>query len=441
MEPKKHRVLVIAESANPEWTSVPLVGWKLSHALSKVADVHLVTNLRNRAAVLRQGLVEGRDFTAIDNEAFAGRFLRLAELLGGQKGKGWTTRTAVAAFAYYAFEFEVWRQFSARLKAGEFDLVHRVTPLSPTSPSILAKRLSKINVPFVLGPLNGGLPWPKNFRDVQYAEREWLSHLRQVYKCLPGYDATRRYSSAIIVGSHHTHSEMPNWAQRKCVYIPENAVDSDLVDAALHRGAREKPLVATFVGRLVPYKGADILIEAAAMFVAANQLKVHIVGDGPQRRELEDLVRARGIEIGVELHGWLDHSEAQRILQCSDMMVLPSIREFGGGVVVEAMAQGVTPIVADYGGPAELVDDSCGIRVPFSDRKSLVDGIRAALGTVIATPEVLDSYAQSARKKVAEELTWNAKAKQVLRIYNAILASPIDSRSLDLRAVRLSRPG
>nr|WP_249803755.1 glycosyltransferase family 4 protein [Bradyrhizobium zhengyangense] len=234
---------------------------------------------------------------------------------------------------------------------------------------------------------------------------------------------------------------MPNWAQRKCVYIPENAVDSDLVDAALHRGAREKPLVATFVGRLVPYKGADILIEAAAMFVAANQLKVHIVGDGPQRRELEDLVRARGIEIGVELHGWLDHSEAQRILQCSDMMVLPSIREFGGGVVVEAMAQGVTPIVADYGGPAELVDDSCGIRVPFSDRKSLVDGIRAALGTVIATPEVLDSYAQSARKKVAEELTWNAKAKQVLRIYNAILASPIDSRSLDLRAVRLSRPG
>jgi hypothetical protein len=195
---RKPRVLIIAEAANPEWTSVPLVGWKLVRALSKVADIHFVTHLRNREAIIRQGLVEGRDFTAIDNEAFARRLSKLAEFLGGRSGKGWTTRTALGSFAYYSFEIEVWRQFSERLISREFDLVHRVTPLSPTSPSILAKRLTKIGVPFVVGPLNGGIPWPKNFRNVQYAEREWLSHFRWLFRILPGYRSTRKYSSAII---------------------------------------------------------------------------------------------------------------------------------------------------------------------------------------------------------------------------------------------------
>jgi glycosyltransferase involved in cell wall biosynthesis len=329
---------------------------------------------------------------------------------------------AFSSLAYYSFEFELWRRFKTRFAAHEFDLVHRITPLSPTSQSIVAGRLASLNIPFVIGPLNGGVPWPKHFIGRQYAERDWLSHIRWIYKFMPGYRSTRRYSAAIIVGSKYTYREMPNWAKAKCVYVPENGVGLDRLEVARNRSAC-LPLRGAFVGRLVPYKGVDILLEAAADFLRKGQLELHIIGDGPQRPPLEAMVERLGIQSGVHFHGWIPHAEVQNRLRTCDFMALPSIREFGGGVVVESMALGVTPIVADYAGPSELVDDQTGIRVPFHDKESLVEGMRLTIRNIIRTPETLDKLGATARQKVRKKLTWEAKANQINAVYNAVLSS------------------
>src|SRR5215217_6510088 len=132
----------MASECNPEWVSTPLVGWSLTKAIREATGAHLVTQVRNREAVLRAGLREGIDFTAIDSEAVARRAYRLALKLRGGTGTGWTVGTAISALTYPYFESLVWQQFGRRVAAGEFALVHRVTPMSPTVPSAIAARVA-----------------------------------------------------------------------------------------------------------------------------------------------------------------------------------------------------------------------------------------------------------------------------------------------------------
>ncbi len=415
------KVLLIAEAANPEWVSVPLVGWSLARALREVADVHIITQIRNRDAFLRAGLIEGRDFTAIDSEKIAAPLWRAAERLSMGKGVGWTIKTAVSTLGYGYFERLVWRAFGEDIRAGKYDLVHRITPLTPTANSRLAPLCRRAGVPFVLGPLNGGVPWPKGFDAERRREKEWLSYIRGIYKALPGRGAMLRDAAAIICGSLHTRGEIPARYQSKTVWLPENAIDPARFSLTAPQPGT-LPLRGCFIGRLVPYKGADMAIEAALPLLRQGALVLDIIGDGPQADHLRELIAREGVGDAVTLHGWLEHAQVQAVAARAQLLVFPSVREFGGGVVLEAMALGVVPVIADYAGPGELVDDTTGFRVPMGSRAQLVAELRERLQAIAANPGVLPDMARAGQARVMRDFTWAAKAAQVERIWRAVIA-------------------
>jgi glycosyltransferase involved in cell wall biosynthesis len=294
--------------------------------------------------------------------------------------------------------------------------------ISPTANSIIAKKCGQASVPFVLGPLNGGVPWPTGFDAERRREREYLSYVRELYRILPGRQSMLKSTSAILTGSRHTASEIPEAHRAKCIYLPENGIDPARFNLKADQN-QALPLTACFIGRMVPYKGPDMLLEAAAPLLRARKLALDMIGDGPMLGQLKEFARNEGIEESVAFHGWLEHGEVQQVAVRSNLFAFPSIREFGGGVVLEAMALGVVPVICDYAGPSELVDEQTGYKIPIGTRSEIVRRLRDILSSIVADPSELALKAEAARRLALKEFTWDVKAKKVCQVYDWLLSN------------------
>jgi glycosyltransferase involved in cell wall biosynthesis len=410
------RVLLLADECNPEWPSLPVVGFKLCRAIADHVDVVVATHVRNRTNIERHGF--GRaSVEFIDNEYVAAPLHRLGRLLRGGEGVGWTTGVALRYPALLAFEHEVRRRFGRALAGREFDLVHRVTPMSPTLPSPIARWSP---VPFVLGPLNGGLRWPREFRDELRREREWLTYLRAAYRWLPYYRSTYGRAAAILAGFEHTIADLPAAARTRAIDFPEVGIDPALFASPRTRAPSARATFL-FVGRLVPLKCVDVLVEAFARSEILRRHRLLVVGDGPERDRLAALVRARRLEGCVELVGWKSQSEVGALMRSADVFAFPSIRELGAGVVVEAMACGLPCVVVDYGGPGGLVSDRVGLKVSLGDKAALTRAFEASMERLAEAPLLRARLGAAAARYAVEEYSWDAKARKVVQVYDWVL--------------------
>ena len=420
---RRLKILIIADSCNPDWESVALEGWSHWRALSELVDTHVVTRAWNREALNKRGLVEGQDYTTINTDALFNPAQDFVRWVSGPN-KGWAMLTALTIPSYIAFEWLLWRRFRRALKASEYDLVHRITPLSPPMPSPIAARCRRAGVPFVLGPLNGGLPWPPQFPDLMKQEGEFLSKFRGLYRALPGYRATRQNAAAIIVGSASAKRDLAARWHGKAVYVPENGIDLSRFPRPVERSAESylgRPLRAVFLGRLVPFKAADILLEAAAPLLRDNRLTLEIIGSGPEEPKLRAIIAELGLEKAVSWAGKIPHQEVAARLSGADLLTFPSIREFGGAVVLEAMAMGVVPVVVDYGGPGELLLPTSGYLLPMTERAGLIANLRTTLEQITVDPAQLATRSRLAVERAFTLFTWPAKARQTLEVYRWVL--------------------
>lgn len=413
---KPLRVLLLADDCNPDWPSLPVVGYNMARAIAEHANVTLATHVRNRPQLERDGCGRAK-IEYIDNEYVARRMYSLGTWLRGGNELGWTMHIAASYPSYLAFEHEVWRRFGPALRGGGFDVVHRLTPMSPTLPSPLA-RLSP--VPFVLGPLNGGLPWPADFTEQRALEKDWLARLRDGYRLLPFYRSTYQRSAAILTAFRHTLVDLPEGARERAVNFPEVGVEPSLFHPPKRRrdGSR---LTFLFVGRLVPYKLPQVVVDSFARSAALHGHRLLIVGDGPERESLEKRIESGQLGGSVQLLGRRSQAEVGELMRQSDVFVFPSIRELGAGVVAEAMASGLCCVATDYGGPAELLEDGRGVKVALGSPEALTQGFTAALERLVAAPDQIRAYGDRARDYALSTLTWDVKARFIADLYDRLL--------------------
>ena len=234
--------------------------------------------------------------------------------------------------------------------------------------------------------------------------------LMRLYKPLMQWMLQRADVIIAATQGHIDHSPYLRPFAAKCVVIPFGV--SRVEEPLPFRN--QLPVRFLFLGRLVSYKGCDVLLQA---FHKVEQAELTLVGDGVLREELEAQAQQLHIEDRVRfLHG-LSDSQVQEQLQQCDVLVLPSVTqaEAFGLVQIEAMAWG-KPVIntrRPSGVPYVSLDRVTGLTVEPRN----VDALAQAMREMVEKPELRKQWGENARKRVEENYLESIMLDQVYQIY------------------------
>jgi glycosyltransferase involved in cell wall biosynthesis len=412
------RILVLAQRANPDYICGPLIAYSQAQALARLHDVSLVVDASNEEAVTRkQGALKTVEVVRMPwlDRIHAWSIDRVFK-------HNYNNQLLQAFMRPYSilFEWQAWRQMRTRIRNGEFDVVLRLLPVSMISLSPFGFFVRNGPVPFLVGPINGGLPWPPGFEQAKIQNKWVASGLRALYPFLPFGRSTYRRAAAIMAGSSHTYAEL-SAHREKLFFLPENGIEISMCSMGTRSRTPGSKLKLIFVGSLIPLKACDLALRGAASLLRSGLATFTLVGDGPERNRLEQLAKSLGVEEQVLFRGWLRHGEAMQELQSADILLFPSIRDFGGGVVFEALAQGVVPIVSDFGGPGDTVHPEVGCKVALTNEADVVSQIEQILLNLVHDEGRLDQLRNRGVSYAREYLSWDAKARTLTTIMRWVL--------------------
>ena len=295
------------------------------------------------------------------------------------------------------------------------DVVHEPIPVSPRQPSLIYD----VGAPVVIGPMNGGMNYPPAFAEAQgRVERSlmWTGRFAsdRLNTLIPG----KLKATVLLVANERTRRALPAGIAGEVIEMTENGVDLNLFKPAETDGIQPRSPRAkfAFVGRLIEWKGVDLLLEATARGLRHHDLELHIVGDGAIRPQLETLAAKLALGEHVKFHGFVPQERCAKLLAGFDALVLPSLYECGGAVVLEAMAMELPVIATKWGGPADYLDENCGLLIEPDGRESFIEGIAGAMVELAQSPALRRKLGKAGRLRVLEEFDWERKIDRILEI-------------------------
>lgn len=207
----------------------------------------------------------------------------------------------------------------------------------------------------------------------------------------------------------------------KVVVIP-NGIDSKAAAGNVRRSdfAGPSERLIFHIGRLVPEKGANVLLEAVAQLRSRYPLRLVIGGVGPYREELERRAWQLGIHGMTTFAGWLDDAVAQMLFRLADVAVVPSTYEPFGIVALEAMAAGAPLVASDVGGLSEIVKhEENGLKAYPGQPRSLADQI----DRMLSQPAWARRLAEVGQREALTRYSWQGIAKGTAAVYDEVLSS------------------
>jgi glycosyltransferase involved in cell wall biosynthesis len=303
-------------------------------------------------------------------------------------------------------------------------VVHEPIPVSPKQPSYM----HGVGAPVIIGPMNGGMRYPKAFADYESPlERLFLRAGRSLAGMMNLFIRGKHRAALLLVANERTRQALPGSIRTSCEILVENGVDLGTwvhgePHSPLDREERNEVRLI-FMGRMIPLKAIDILLESISLLRTTRpdlDVRLELLGDGPERVALEALNDRLGLNEVVTFHGFLKQSECAQHLAMCDVLVLPSIHECGGAVILEAMAMGKPVLATDWGGPQDYVDETCGVLVEPIGRDAMIEGFANGIIRLGESAQLRVQMGDAGRERVETEFAWSIKIDSILSIYERV---------------------
>jgi glycosyltransferase involved in cell wall biosynthesis len=394
------RILASSLAHSSKWGSESLVGYRAVEALGSRHDVTLVT-----AAGMEES-ASGRC------ETVPVRF---------------DDPNDVSTWQLLRFERQQQRLIARLLREQQFDVVHRVTPsglkdsLLPVPP-----------VPLVIGPILLARPHPAEFDAIfrpvlrgAWFPRAMLHRLqhgaaRRAFRRWSTLEGLLDHATLILAGSRTTLGRLPLRLSSRCRVITYSGVEHDVFCPAAQQPQKQ---VATllFVGRMVPYKGVELLLRAAAQARTSRRLVLKIVGQGSEtyRRYCMDLATALGLGDSVQFVTRQSREALVEAYRTADVFCMPSIETYGIAIL-EAMSCGCAVLASDYNGPGEIVQSGTGLKVALETPEQFVSDYAERLVELIDDQQLRHELGEAARENVVKNHDWSQIQRQLLDCYEEV---------------------
>lgn len=320
--------------------------------------------------------------------------------------------------------YMIWQRWALKralqiYKQEKFDLVHHVSWGTVGAPP----GLWKLPIPFVWGPIGGGMTSPPAFR-AYFGKADKLEYLRQLrLAALPHFPAMKRAAkrSAVILATNQETINVLTEAGAKNVRpFLDTGLPSDTIPEVMPPRPNNDVFTMIWAGRLWPRKALTLGLDALAIVKKKIDVRLLVAGEGESREEWEEHGRKIGVDDCVKYLGWVPHAQMNELYRSSDAFLFTSLRDSFGGVTLEAMGQALPVVALDHQGVAAMIPDDAALKVPVTNPAETVEKLAEAMLQLAKSPSLRESMRERAWR-FAQQNTWHARAEEMSRLYEQCL--------------------
>ena len=407
---KALKILISAYACRPNMGSEPGVGWHLVKELAKHHQVWVLTRSENRPAIeseLAQQPMPNLNFVYCAPPFVA----------------AWLPPAHVPH--YYFWQIGAFFAAKKLMQAVAIDLIHHVTYVRYSTPSFLAL----LPQPFIWGPVGGGEVAPKAFWPDFSFQAKLYEYLRTIAHQIGALDPFTRMTARRSLLARAPPQDTAHQLHAIGATAVEVYSESGLSAEEIQQLSECPPPPDTSIrfismARLLHWKGLHLSIQAFATARLPDSAEYWILGEGPEKANLQNLAQKLGVGDRVKFLGRLPRPETLRHLSQCHVLVHASLHDSGGWVCLEAMATGRPVICLDLGGPSIQVTDQTGVKVPAHTLDQTVDGLSNAMTRLAADANLRTQMGQAGQQRVQEQFSWEVKGRALTQLYTKICRNP-----------------